>query len=98
MDHWEDVLPMPVMAIDYEDMVGDVEATARRIVDFVGLPWDPACLIFHTAERAVRTASQWQVRQPIYRRSAGRWRRHAQHLAPFLNAAGSGDTAGGPAA
>ena len=92
MDHWEDVLPMPVMAIDYEDMVGDVEATARRIVDFVGLPWDPACLAFHTAERAVRTASQWQVRQPIYRRSAGRWRRHAQHLAPFLNAAGLGDT------
>ena len=72
MDHWGDVLPLPVMAVDYEDMVGDFEATARRLVDFIGLAWNPACLAFHTAERAVRTASQWQVRQPVYRRSAGR--------------------------
>jgi hypothetical protein len=88
MDHWRSVLPVAFLETDYEDMVDDPESSARRLVDFLGLDWDPACLDFYATERAVRTASQWQVRQPIYQGSARRWRRYADHLGPFLDAAG----------
>jgi len=50
------------------------------MIDFLGLPWDAACLRFHETQRAVRTASVTQVRQPIYRSSKGRWRAYARHL------------------
>ena len=59
------------------------ERWTRRMVDFIGLPWDPRCLDFHATERAVITASKWQVRQKIYAKSAGRWRNYEKHLGPL---------------
>ena len=75
MAHWRDVLPATnFLEIDYEAVVDDLETQARRMIDFLGLPWDPACLEFHRTRRLVHTASVNQVRKPIYRGSVGRWR------------------------
>ncbi len=82
MDHWKAVLPNPMMAVRYEDMVADPEATARSVIGFLGLDWDPACLD-HTAAKEVRTLSVAQVRQPIYDTSVARWRRYEAHLGPL---------------
>jgi tetratricopeptide (TPR) repeat protein len=85
--HWRAVLPAThFLEIDYEAVVADLESEARRMLDFLGLPWNPACLEFHRTDRPVRTASVNQVRKPIYRSSAGRWRQHAQNLRPLLDA------------
>jgi hypothetical protein len=72
--------------LDYEMMVDDLEGQARRMLDFLGLPWDPAVLNFHQTQRTVRTASVNQVRQPVYKSSAGRWKKHAEQLGPLLAA------------
>jgi tetratricopeptide (TPR) repeat protein len=89
MAHWRAVLPAShFLEVDYEAVVDDLEAEARRMIDFLGLPWDAACLEFHRTERPVLTASVNQVRQPIYRTSAGRWRAHAAQLQPLLAALG----------
>jgi hypothetical protein len=79
------VLPLEILVIDYEELVSDLEAESRRLIKFLGLEWEPACLDFHLTERPVLTASAWQVRQPLYTRSVGRWRRDARHLRPLLN-------------
>jgi cytochrome c-type biogenesis protein CcmH/NrfG len=83
--HYHRVLPVPIFPLDYEQMVADQEATTRRLLDFVGLDWDPACLHFHQTERLVRTASVAQVRQPIYQRSVARWKRYETMLRPLLD-------------
>ncbi len=82
MAHWHDVLPLRILDVSYEDMVADPAGQARRLVDFLGVPWDSRCLDFHRSARAVQTPSRWQVRQPIYATSVGRWRSYA----PFLGA------------
>ena len=61
--------------------MADIEGQSRRLIAFLGLDWDPACLDFHETQRPVTTASSWQVRQPLYQRSAGRWRHYARHIA-----------------
>ncbi len=87
MAHWRQVLPPGVMLeIDYEASVADFPAQARRVLAHLGLDWDDAVLAFHTTVRPVRTASQTQVRQPIYRGSVGRWRPEAAKLRPLLDA------------
>ncbi len=86
MDHWKSILPGRILTVRYEDLVNDVESGARNLITFCGLEWDPACLRFHEKERAVRTASQWQVRQPVYRTSLERWRRFERQLAPLAEA------------
>lgn len=88
MAHWRAVLPTPVHVVRYEAMVAEPEAESRRLVEFVGLPWDPACLEFHRTDRTILTASSWQARQPIYARSVGRWRNYAAHLGPMLEILG----------
>jgi tetratricopeptide (TPR) repeat protein len=88
MDHWSAVLDISFMETRYEDMVADQEAMSRRLVDFVGLPWDEACLRFFESDRLAHTASYDQVRRPIYRRSVGRWRHYAPHLGPLFAALG----------
>jgi hypothetical protein len=89
MAHWRAVVPSEMMfEVDYEAVVEDVEREAKRMIDFLKLGWDPACVSFHRTERAIRTASVNQVRQPIYRGSVGRWRKHAPHLGPLLEAIG----------
>ncbi|MGG1948483.1 sulfotransferase [Trinickia sp. NRRL B-1857] len=87
MAHWRAVLPADrFIEVDYEAVVDDVESEARRLIDFLGLPWDAACLNFHDNQRIVRTASVNQVRKPIYRTSKGRWQAYAPWLGPLLAA------------
>ena len=61
----------------------DVETNARRLLEFLELPWEDACLDFHRQDTAVTTASAVQVRQPAHTRSVGRWQRYAQQLSPM---------------
>jgi len=86
--HWLKVLPLRMLEVQYEDLVADLEGQSRRIISFLGLPWNAACLDFHRTERTVQTASDWQVRQPIYTRSVGRWRNYERHLGPLFEALG----------
>ncbi|MBE2292864.1 MAG: sulfotransferase [Xanthomonadaceae bacterium] len=86
MRHWQAQLPLPVLELHYEELATDPEAQARRLVEFAGLEWDPACLDFHRSDRGVQTPSRWQVKQPIYTRSIGRWRHYERHLGPLLEA------------
>lgn len=89
MESLRKVLPPDrFIEVDYENVVDDLEGEARRLIAFVDMPWDDACLGFHKTRRVVRTASVSQVRQPIYATSKGRWRRHAAHLGPLLSALG----------
>lgn len=85
MDHWREVLPPGVLCeVDYEELVENPEATGQRLCDFVGLAWDEKLLAFHHTERSVKTASVWQVRQPLYGTSRERWRHYEDHLGPLL--------------
>ena len=87
MDHWRQVLPEGTMLdLRYEDVVADLEGQARGLLDHCDLPWDDACLAFHRTDRAVRTASATQVRQPIYKSSVGRWRPAPELLRPLVDA------------
>ena len=88
MIHWEAVLGERMLAVDYETLVADPEPEARRMVRHVGLEWEDACLRPHEVSRPVHTASKWQVRQPVYRRSAGRAHRYDRFLGPLLEALG----------
>jgi tetratricopeptide (TPR) repeat protein len=86
MRHWHQLLPEGVMIdVQYETLVSDLEAQAKRIVAHCGLEWDDACLSFYEAKRPVRTASVIQVRQPIYGSSVGRWRAYESELQPLLS-------------
>ncbi|MFC6309635.1 tetratricopeptide repeat protein [Paraburkholderia dipogonis] len=89
MAYWRGILPADAfIEVQYEAVVDDLESEARRLLAFLGLPWDDACLDFHRNRRVVRTASVNQVRQPIYRTSKGRWHAYAPHLGPLLEALG----------
>jgi tetratricopeptide (TPR) repeat protein len=85
---WRAILPADrFLELNYEDVVADLEAQARRVVAFCDLPWDDACLAFQGARRAVRTASAFQVRQPLYATAIGRAQRFRTHLEPLISAA-----------
>ncbi len=89
MDHWNQVLPAGVMTtIVYENVVGDTEQSARNLIEFLGLPWNEACLQFHKSDRPVKTASVAQVRKPIYNTAVERWRKYGAGLQPLLDALG----------
>ncbi len=83
MRHWRDVLPLRVYELQYEELVADLEGKARELIDFLDLAWDKRCLDFFQNKRPVRTASSWQVRQPIYTRSVNRWRSYEKYLGPL---------------
>jgi Tfp pilus assembly protein PilF len=83
MAHWRDVLPMSLYEVQYEELVGDLEGTSRRLIEWCGLDWEPACLEFHKTNRPVRTASAAQVRQPLYKHSVERFK-HYDGLLPEL--------------
>jgi tetratricopeptide (TPR) repeat protein len=85
MDHWRRVLPKPMLDVEYEQLVGNTEKTVSAMLTYCRLEWEPACLQFHRTDRGIRTPSRWQVRQPIYSRSVGRWRRYERHLQPLLD-------------
>ena len=80
MAHWQALYGADIHTVDYDAFVAAPEPATRRLLDFCGLPWDPACLSFHESRRVVQTASLWQVRQPLYRRSSGRWHQYERHL------------------
>jgi len=80
MDHWDTVLPGKVLRVQYEDVVADTETQVRRMLDFCELEFEESCLQFHETERAVRTASSEQVRQPIYSAALEHWRNYESHL------------------
>lgn len=86
MMHWRAVLPPgAILDVPYAQLVADQEGWTRKILDFVGLEWDPRCLDFHTTARPVLTASSWQVRQRIYNDSVQRWRHYRKFIGPLLD-------------
>jgi len=89
MDHWESVLPANrILRVQHEDVLDDLEAQVRRLLDYCELPFESACVDFHKTDRAVRTASSEQVRQPINRAGQDQWRPFEPFLAPLKNALG----------
>jgi hypothetical protein len=81
MEHWRKVLPAPLLEVDYEETVADLEGVARKLVAWCGLAWEPSCLEFQRTKRPVRTASAVQVRQPVFKTSVGRWKHYQRALA-----------------
>ena len=84
MQHWHSVLPGKVLHVQYEDVVTDFEPQVRRLLEHCGLDFEEACLRFHETDRAVKTASSEQVRQPIYTASLQSWRRFEDQLGPLI--------------
>ena len=88
MHHWDKVLPGRVLRMQYEDVVADTESQVHRLLEYCGLPFEEGCLRFYETERAVRTASSEQVRQPIYAGAVQQWRNYLPHLDPLIEALG----------
>jgi len=86
MEHWRSIITLPMIEVQYEDMIADQEAGSRRIVDFCGLDWDEQCMDFHKSERYVATASYDQVRRPIYVSSVSRWKNYEKYIGPLIDA------------
>jgi tetratricopeptide (TPR) repeat protein len=82
MAHWKSLWPDDILDVDYDLFVREPRAQTERLLAFCGLEWEDACLDFHLTDSNVRTASVWQVREPLYQRSSGRWRNYEQHLQP----------------
>jgi tetratricopeptide (TPR) repeat protein len=84
MAHWREVLPPGfILDVPYEELVADPETWSRKMLDFIGLEWDPRVLEFHTNRRQVTTASAWQVRQKVYKSSVARWRNYERFIGPL---------------
>jgi tetratricopeptide (TPR) repeat protein len=87
MEYWEKVLPEGFMTtVVYEDVVADTEKEAKRLIEFLGLPWNDKCVDFHKSDRPVKTASVAQVRKPIYKTSVQRWKKYGSGLQPLVDA------------
>jgi hypothetical protein len=86
MAHWRATLPNPILTLALKDWVQDFDGTLRRVLDFIELPYDPACERFYESESRVRTVSRSQVKQPVNARGLGRWRRYAAQLQPLIDA------------
>jgi len=88
MAHWDAVLPGKILRIQHEEVVDDLEGNVRRMLDFCGLDFEPACLEFHKTERSIRTASSEQVRQPLFKDGLDQWRNFEPWLGPLKAALG----------
>ena len=85
MEHWHNVLPPgSILDINYENNIANPEQEGKRLLNYLELPWDAACLKFHETERTISTASVTQVRKPLYSTSIARWKRFKKHLHPLL--------------
>lgn len=84
MQHWRDLFPGQIFEVQYEALVDDPETVARAMLDYVGVAWEPQVLQSHELQRPVKTASVWQVRQPVYQSAKARWQRYQQHLGPLF--------------
>jgi Sulfotransferase family len=81
MAHWKSLYPADIFDLDYDALVADPRPSIGALLRFCGLEWEEECLAFHRSPHAVRTASAWQVREPLYRRASGRWRHYEARLA-----------------
>ncbi len=88
MEHWQSLFGERIHTISYDDMVSDQEATTRRLLDFMELPFEEACINFHETDRKVSTASFLQVRKPLYNSSRQRWVNYRRELAELANIIG----------
>ncbi|WP_224544148.1 tetratricopeptide repeat-containing sulfotransferase family protein [Mesorhizobium sp. CA16] len=88
MRHWNKVFPGRIFENRYETLIENQEAQSRRLIDYLGLPWDDACLRFFDKDRSVNTYSLWQVRQPIYKSSVKRWKNYESEIQPLIDALG----------
>jgi hypothetical protein len=88
MEHWDSVLPGRVLRVQHEDVIEDLEGSVRRMLDFLGMPFEDACVDFHKTERRVHTASSEQVRRPINREGLDQWRNFSPWLGPLREALG----------
>ena len=94
MAHWKQTLGLSMLDVRYEDLVADPEPSARQIVEFLGLGWEPRCLKTHKTERVVRSVSSVEVRRQIYTGAVGRWKRYERHTEPLKLALGLADDKG----
>ncbi|RWL98977.1 MAG: tetratricopeptide repeat protein [Mesorhizobium sp.] len=88
MRHWNKVLPGRIFENRYETLIENQEEQSRRLIDYLGLPWDDACLRFFDRDGSVNTYSKWQVRQPIYKSSVKRWKNYESEIQPLIEALG----------
>jgi tetratricopeptide (TPR) repeat protein len=88
MEHWKKLLPGQIYENTYENLIADQEGETRRLIAFLDVPWDDACLRYEENERTVNTISRWQVRQPIYKSSIKRWKNYEGKLLPLIEALG----------
>lgn len=86
MAHWKKVLRIPLLEIQYEELVANQEEMTRKMIDFCGLEWDERCLNFHESKRVVTTPSYDQVRRPLYTKSVARWKNYERYLGPLVTA------------
>ncbi|MEP7729512.1 sulfotransferase [Marinomonas primoryensis] len=84
MHHWKQIFPDQILEINYEDVVEDIEGSARKMLDYIGVEWQPSVLKFNELERSVKTASVWQVRQPLYKTSKAKWVNYLDMLDPLI--------------
>lgn len=84
MQHWHAVLPGRILDVNYEDTISDPEYWSRQLISHIGLEWSESCLAPQKLERAVKTISQWQVRQPIYKTSVQRWKNYEPFISPLI--------------
>ncbi len=84
MAHWREVCDLRMLELDYEELVAEPEEVSRRMIDFIELDWDQACLKFYENPRVVRTASYAQVRRPVYQSSIGRAQKYREYLGPLI--------------
>jgi len=81
--HWNSILPGGILTVQYEDVVDDLEIQVETLLAHCGLEFEEACIRYYEKDRAVRTASSEQVRQPIYRDALTLWKRYEEHLQPL---------------
>ncbi|MBF0281913.1 MAG: sulfotransferase [Zetaproteobacteria bacterium] len=84
MHHWHQVFPGEILDVNYEDLLEDPEGVSRKMLDYIGVDWEPQVLAFNELDRPVKTASLWQVRQPIYKSSKAKWMNYQNHLAQLI--------------
>ncbi|RWE74777.1 sulfotransferase [Mesorhizobium sp.] len=88
MRHWSKILPGRIFENRYETLIENQEEQSRRLIEYLGLPWDEACLRFFDRAASVNTYSNWQVRQPIYKSSVKRWKNYESEIQPLIDALG----------
>ena len=86
MSHWKSLFANDIFEVDYDRLVAEPEPIVRELLSFLGLQWESQCLEFHRAENRVKTASIWQVRQPLYKTSSGRWQHYESELNDLVSA------------